>query len=339
MFVSKQDIGIPSVALVGALFLAPSISMACSGTICSKPTTVKVLASGPSTVKGWELSNSNVGLARLGISCATLPAYSGPSKPAAGATISMVRITSSELDLSNGNITLDRVCVKPSSTGGRASIIFGYNPDTGSNQLGPVTIKDSDIDGSGVSDNSIYATCAFRGAGSLYRNNIWGMGSGICYFGSSTVTTSTIEQNYVHDLRSGMFGNPLQQSHNESATIRSFAGTSMLWLNNKLISKSGADSGALFIQTYAGKIQNVTLEGNYFDSFGWDLPLEAGYGNTYSNMRAIDNRFVLSGYGVGYTSGGPGWSVWSNNFIYSQGAADAKGPSAACPGGACASVP
>lgn len=288
---------------------------------------------------GWQLSESTVGLARLGISCDSLPTYTGPSKPASGTAISMKKITLSELDLSNGNITLDRVCVKPSSAGNRASIIFGYNPDTGDNQLGSITIKDSDIDGSSASNNLIYATCAFRGAGSLYRNNIWGMGSGICYFGSSSVTTSVIEQNYVHDLRAGMYGSPSQQSHNESATIRSFTGTSMVWRNNKLISKSGADSGALFIQTYAGKIQNVTLDGNYFDSYGYDLPLEASYGNSYSNMQAVNNRFVISGYGVGYTTGGPGWAVWSNNHIYDQNAVDAKGKLASCPGGTCTAAP
>jgi hypothetical protein len=285
---------------------------------------------------GWQLTATNVGLARLGLSCDSLPLYTGSSKPAAGTTISLKKITSSELDLSNGNITLDRVCVKPSSAGNRASIIFGYNPDTGGNQLGPATIMDSDIDGSVTSNNLIYATCAFRGAGSLYRNNIWGMGSGICYFDSPSVPTSVIEQNYVHDLRSGMYGSPSQQSHNESATIRSFGGTSMVWRNNKLVSKSGADSGALFIQTYAGKIQNVSLVGNYFDSYGYDLPLEAGYGNSYSNMQAVNNRFVISGYGVGYTTGGPGWAVWSGNYIYDPNAVDAKGKAASCPGGTCA---
>jgi hypothetical protein len=251
----------------------------------------------------------------------------------------MVKITSSELDLSNGNITLDRVCVKPTTVGGRGSIVFAYNPDTGGDQKGPVTIRDSDIDASATANSDVYATCAFRGAGSLYRNNIWGMGSGICYFGSSTVTTAVMEQNYVHDLRAGMYGTPPQQSHNESATIRSFGGTSMLWKNNKLVSRSGADSGALFIQTWAGPIRNVMLEGNYFDSYGWDLPLKQNGSNPYSNMQAVNNRFVISGYGVGYVTGGPGWAVWSDNYVYDQGAADGKGAIASCPGGACAAAP
>lgn len=288
---------------------------------------------------GWTLDETNVGLAPLGLSCDSLPIYTGASKPAAGTTISMKKITLSELDLSNGNITLDRVCVKPATAGNRSSIIFGYNPDTGGNQLGPVIIKDSDIDASGVTNSLVYAVCAFRGAGSLYRNNIRGMGSGICFFGSSAVPTAVIEQNYVHGLRAGMYGNPPQQSHNESATIRAFNGTSLVWRNNKLISKSGADSGALFIQAYAGPIKNVLVEGNYFDTYGWNMPLEPYANNSYSNMQSINNRFGTSGYGVGYVSNGPGWAVWSGNYIYDQNAVDAKGPTAPCPGGACATVP
>ncbi|OQB07927.1 MAG: hypothetical protein BWY17_05171 [Deltaproteobacteria bacterium ADurb.Bin207] len=293
----------------------------------------------PFPTAGWELSASSVGLARLGLSCDSLPEYTGPKKPSAGSTISEQKITLEELDLSEGNITLDRVCVRPVDIGNRSSLIFGYNPDLGEGQKGPVTIKDSDIDGSSVSNPLIFATCAFRGAANLYRNHIWGMGSGICFFGSSSMTSAEVEQNYVHDLRAGMFGNPPQPSHNESATIRSFGGTSLLWKNNRLESFSGSDSGALFIQAYAGEIRNVVIEGNFMDTYGYDLPLETHGQNGYSNMKAIDNRFGLSGYGVGYVTGGPGWDVWADNYIYEKNAADGKGKEASCPGGTCGSVP
>jgi hypothetical protein len=290
----------------------------------------------PPPMAGWTLSESTVGLAGVGLSCDELPLYAGPSKPDAGTIIEMQKITLSELDLSNGDITLDRVCVQPTSAGNRGSIVFGYNPDFGDDQLGPVTIRDSDIDGSLASNDIIYAACGFRGAGTLYRNNIWGMGSGICYFGSPSVPEGTIEHNFVHDLRGGLYGEPPQQSHNESATIRSFSGASLVWRNNKLISDSGSDSGALFIQTYAGAIENVVIEGNYFESLGWGMPLEAGYGNTYSNMQATNNRFVLSGFGAAYVTDGPGWAVWSDNFVYDETAEDAAGEVVDCPGGECA---
>jgi hypothetical protein len=55
-------------------------------------------------------------------------------------------------------------------------------------------------------------------------------------------------------------------------------------------------------------------------------------------MQAINNRFGTSGYGVGYVSGGPGWAVWSNNYIYDAGDPDGRGAVASCPGGACAAA-
>lgn len=83
----------------------------------------------------------------------------------------------------------------------------------------------------------------------------------------------------------------------------------------------------MFIQTFAGDIRNVTLSGNLFHTMAWNLPLEAAYGNTYSNMQAINNRFVVppGGFGVAYVTGGPGWAVWSENHRYDASAPDGKG--------------
>lgn len=287
----------------------------------------------PASDVGWMLTTANTGLAGVGLTCDGLPPYTGPAKPAANTTISLVRITLEELDLSNGHITLDRVCVRPTTAGVRMGMVFGYNPDTGDDQLGPVTIQDSDFDGSLITNSSNYASCAFRGAGNLYRNKMFGMGNGICYFGTPSMTTSVIEGNYVYGLRSGFYGTPPQQSHNEAATIRSFTGTSLQWRNNRLESLSGADSGAMFIQTFASDIRNVTLSGNLFHTMAWNLPLEAAYGNTYSNMQAINNRFVVppGGFGVAYVTGGPGWAVWSENYRYDASAPDGKGTVAGPP--------
>ena len=265
---------------------------------------------------GWELNASNTGLARLGIDGNLLPLYTGPSVVPANTTISLKKITLDELICYNGNIIIDRCLIKPSTLSNRASIVFGYNPDLGYGQLGPVTIQDCDIDASAISDSIVYATCAIRGAFTAVRNRMWGMGTGIAYFGYTGEGSTLIEHNYVYGLRGGMYGSPSQQSHNESATIRGFTGTSSIWRNNKLISTSGSDSGALFIQTYGSSIQNVTIEGNYFETYGYCMPLEAGSGNTYSNMQATNNRFVAGGYGPGYVSGGPGWAVWSGNYMY-----------------------
>lgn len=300
-----------------------------------------ILAAQPAHANGWTRNASNTGLAGVGLTCAGLPLYTGPARPAAGTVIQQVRIEREELILSNGNITLDRVCVRPTAASNRMGIVFGYDPDTGTNQLGDVTIRDSDIDMSLVTNPSIFSACGFRGAGSVYRTKIWGGGNGICYFGAPTVTSSVIEDNYVFNLRGGMYGTPPQQSHNESATIRSFGGTSLTWQNNRLESYTGSDSGALFIQTISGHIRNVRIEGNLFSTAAWNMPLEAAYGNTYSGMQAINNRFVVpsGGFGAAYVSGGPGWAVWSSNFRYDPNAPDGRGIPVGCPGGACAAAP
>lgn len=299
-----------------------------SGTVSANVGNVAVLCTVDEPAGlGWTLTTANTGLAGVGLTCAGLPLYTGTNKPAAGTTISQVRITHAELILSNGNITLDRVCVQPTSVSNRMGVVFGYNPDTGSHQLGDVTILDSDIDGSLVTNASVYSACGFRGAGSVYRTKIWGLGNGICYFGSPTVSSSVVAGNYVFGLRGGMYGTPPQQSHNESGTIRSFTGTSLVWRNNKLVSHTGSDSGALFMQTISGDIRNVLIEGNYFETAAWNLALEAAYGNTYSAMQAINNRFVIppGGFGAAYVTGGPGWAVWSDNFRYDAAATDGRG--------------
>jgi hypothetical protein len=286
---------------------------------------------------GWERTPENTGLARLGISCDSLPLYTGPANPAANTTITLQRIEYPELILANGGITLDRVCVRPTSASNRMGVVFGYNPDTGSNQLGDVTILDSDIDMSLVSNPSIFTACGFRGAGSVYRTKIWGGGNGICYFGAPGVNVSEIVDNLVYQLRGGMYGTPPQQSHNESGTVRSFAGTRLVWRGNKLISLTGSDSGALFNNTIDGDISNFLIADNYFETTAWNLAMEAAYGNTYRAVQALNNRFVVppGGFGAAYHTGGPGWTVWADNYRYNAGAADAKGIVVGCSGGNC----
>jgi hypothetical protein len=277
-------------------------------------------------LRGWQLNETNTGLAGAGVDRNLLPVYTGPSTPPAGTVIRMMKITT-PLFLYKGNITLDRVWVQPKSSSGTGGVIFTYDPNIGANASTPtpVTIMDSDIDGTMVTDPSIYADCAVRGSANLYRNRMFGMGSGICVFNAPGMPNVTIERNYVHGLRSGILPGGGGQSHNESATIRSFSGSSLVFKDNRLISRSGSDSGALFIQAYAGSINNVLIEGNIFDTAGYGIPLEAqnsGYG---TNMRTRNNRFVKGGYGPGYVSGGPGWAEWNSNYFYDSTQVDTKG--------------
>jgi hypothetical protein len=283
-------------------------------------------APAPSALKGWQLNETNTGLAGKGISRSSLAPYTGPAQPAAGFLIERKLITLADMDLSLGG-TIKGCAIVPASASRSSSILWGYVPGSQYDQRGPIDIIDTDIDASALTDPYNYANCAFRGAGNLIRCHIWGMGTGIAIFGSPAQPTVLVDQCYVHGLRGGMFGNPAQQSHNESATLRRSAGCTTTFRNSRLVSRSGSDSGALFIQAIAGPIDNTLVEGNVFDTWGWKLALEANASGYGSNMRARDNRFVMDagGYGAGYVTGGPGWAEWVDNYVLDATKADFKG--------------
>ena len=283
------------------------------------------------TYAGWELDASKTGLAPKGLSCGALPLYGGSSKPTAGTTISEKRIATT-LDLSSGNITIEKSCIQPTSVGGGLPLITttDYNNCPSECALTPttVTIRDSEIDGSLMSASDIAQACAFLGIGNIERNYIHGMGSGICMFNTGSTLNAVIQGNYVHQLRA--FGG----SHNEAFTIRDFPTNTnpsrfMNILNNRFDSSSGNDTGAAFLQTYGGDINNILFEGNLFEGFGYQLGLEAGFGNIYgTSLRVNNNRFTGTGYGVGYVIDaglGYGWSQWTNNYIYNPGGVNGQG--------------
>lgn len=293
----------------------------------------------PPTVSyiGWELNASRTGLAPKGLSCSSLPLYGGSSKPLAGTTISEKRIDTT-LDLSSGNITIEKSCIQPTGVGGGLPLVTttDYNNCPSSCALTPttVTIRDSEIDGSLISASAVAQACAFLGIGNIERNYIHGMGSGICMFNTGGTLSATVQGNYVHQLRA--FGG----SHNEAFTIRDFPtdtnpSRSINILNNRFDSSSGNDTGAAFLQTYGDDINNVLFEGNLLEGEGYQLGLEAGFGNIYgTSMRVNNNRFTGTGYGVGYVSDaglGYGWSQWTNNYIYNPGAVNGQGVPAAEP--------
>lgn len=280
---------------------------------------------------GWELDASKTGLAPKGLSCSSLPPYTGSGKPAAGTTISEKRIATT-LDLSNGGITIEKSCIQPTSVGAGLPLITttDYNNCPSGCTLTPttVTIRDSEIDGSLMSASMVAQACAFLGIGNIERNYIHGMGSGICIFNTGFTLSSTVQGNYVHQLRA--FG----VSHNEAFTIRDFPtnivpNRSINILNNRFDASSGNDTGAAFLQTYGDNINNVLFDGNLLEGEGYQLGLEAGYGNIYgTSMRVNNNRFTGTGYGVGYVTDaglGYGWSQWTNNYIYNPGAVNGQG--------------
>ncbi|MFI6093956.1 hypothetical protein ACIA8G_00265 [Lentzea sp. NPDC051213] len=290
----------------------------------------------PAGSPGWKLTQGNTGLAAHGLNCDSLPAYTGPSSPAAGTVISGKRVEQA-LTLFAGNITIEKSCIRPTKLNEAAPLVTTNGP-CGSNSCqvtsAPVTIRDSNIDGSKLSAGTIAKSCAFLGVGTLQRNYISGMGSGICFYNTGHSLDGLAEGNYVRGLRTA------GDAHNDGATVRDFpldrnAGRKLTFRNNRIDCSTGQDTGALFIQTYGGDIDNVTVEGNLLEGGGYQLGLESSHGNQYGrNMRSINNRFTGSGWGAAYvTANGVGykWAVWQDNFLLDMNAADAKGKPAGSP--------
>ena len=115
-------------------------------------------------------------------------------------------------------------------------------------------------------------------------------------------------------------------SHNESATVRVFAGNSCIFRNNRFVCVTGSDSGAIFMQAYSGFYNHVLIQGNLLYTGNYDLVL-MGYGeNTYGNdIRARNNRFVKYGYGPVWVSSGPGFAEWTENYYDDPSDPDHKG--------------
>jgi hypothetical protein len=276
---------------------------------------------------GWQLTNTNVGLAPHGLSCVSLPAYAGSLKPASGARISGVRIAG-PLDLSNGDIIVEKSCIRPTSVGYHNSFLVTTTICTGNGcsatPVGRVIVRDSEVDASSLSASTIAKSCAFLGVGTLQRNYMHGMGSGICFFETGAEFEALAEQNYVTGLRSS------GDSHNEAATIRDFRkntanSRTVKFINNRLDCSSGNETGGLFIQPTWLPIYNVTVEGNYLEGGGYNLYLEATANATYGNVHANNNRFRSTGWGPSVVSSGPGWTTWSNNHRHDATKPDGKG--------------
>lgn len=314
-------VGVVAAALIiGALTVVLSLSRSTSSPegVDSPP---------PPEVPGWQLDESNTGLAVAQLQCEDLPVYEGPQRPAAGAVISQQRIDRPMI-LSAGDITIENSCIQPLEAGRGLPILTTTNPDTGDIATAPVTIRNSELDGSRLPKELAASTTAFLGVANLYRNNIHGFGSGIGFMNTGRSLSAIVEGNYVHDLRA--WGDPATTgNHSDAFTVRDFApapNRSLVTRGNRFDCDSGNDTGAYFIQTYAGDISNLTVEKNLLEGGGYQLVLGGGFGNTYSNVRAIDNRMSGTGFGPGYVQEGtPGWSEQRENFLNDPQAAQNRG--------------
>lgn len=287
-------------------------------------------APAPSGLLGWQLTTTNIGLAPHGLTCDTLPAYQGSAKPPAGTVIREMRVTV-PLDLSNGDILIERSCIRPASVGSHHAYLVTTTACGGSGcqapLIGNVVIRDSEIDASALPAQTVSQSCAFLGVGTLERNYMHGMGSGICFFETGAVLSARAEHNYVRGLRA--WGDASQNgSHNEAATIRDFRdapGRKVEFLNNRLDCSGGNETGALFIQPTWLPIHNVFIRGNYLEGGGFNLYLERTGNASYGNVNAINNRFRPTGWGAATTASGPGYTSWRDNHLHDSQRPDGKG--------------
>lgn len=276
---------------------------------------------------GWGITPSNVGLRRLGLSCDRLPAYRGPQRVPAGTTISG-RLISSGLDLSAGGITVERSCIRPTGAAPGMPIVGTTNYDSMRPTPSKVIIRDSDIDGSRLSATAAARATGFIGVADLVRNYIHRFGSGIAIMNAGTELDSLVAQNYVTGLVAT--GDPAGDgTHSDAFTVRDFdiasrPGRKLIVRGNRFDCDSGADTGALFIQTYSGPIGNVLVQRNLLEGGGYQLGLN-GARHKYSNMRAVGNRFSGTGWGPAYVQGGPGWAAWEGNHLHEKGDVSAEG--------------
>jgi hypothetical protein len=198
-----------------------------------------------------------------------------------------------------------------------------------------VILRDCDIDGSALSNYDVCFSTGFAGNGTVERCNIYGVGSGIAIIHAGSTVPCIIRGNYVHDLRS--WGDPAGEgSHNDGFTIRDYAGSSALILNNRIDTSAvretgviGNNTGPFFLQPYSGVIDNVLCSGNLLEGYGYNICLERHNYDYGTHIRIVDNRFNPKSFSsVGYVlaKGLPySWGEWSENYYYDPNKSDKKG--------------
>jgi hypothetical protein len=206
-----------------------------------------------------------------------------------------------------------------------------------------VIIRDSEIDGSLIkSDRSDFSdqrfqasVLGFNGVADLQRNYIHNVGAGIVLRDTGSQLDALIEGNYVDDLVA--WGDPATTgSHNNALSIRDFTDTQRadrkaIIRNNRLeLDTPYNASSALQIMPMSGPINNIIIEGNLLEGYGYLLWLFQSNNNYGNNMFSINNRFTpMSGPGwKSATDGNPGWATWEDNYIYNPSMPDGMGASA-----------
>ncbi len=311
----------------GGLLLTLVLLGACSAAPPTKSEPAASSSSVGTPGAGWLVTAENVGLRSQGLSCSGLPVYTGPRDVVAGTTISGQRITH-PLNVSAGSITIERSCMQPTVADPGLPLVATTNYNTLRPAAGVVTIRDSEFDGSRLGGQAAAQATAFLGVANLLNNYVHGFGSGLALMDTGTRLDVLVEHNYVTGLVAWGDG-ATTGNHSDAFTIRDFDGRHRaarraIVRNNRFDCNSGNDTGALFIQTFAGRIDNVTIEGNLLEGGGYQLGLNQA-NHPYGAMRASNNRFTGTGYGPAYVQNGSGWSEWVDNYRYDPAAPDGRG--------------
>lgn len=268
-----------------------------------------------------------VGLAAHGLECADLPAYRGEREVPAGTTLTRVRFPT-PLDLSAGGITIEQSCFQPVAVGRGLPVASTTEPGSGRVTPSRVVIADSEFDGSLLGREDAAWSTAFIGVADLLGNDVHGFGSGLAIMGAGTRLDALVEGNHVHDLVA--WGDPATTGNHSSAlTVRDFSAEErpdrrLVVRANRLDSSSGSDTGALFIQAWSGRVDNVLVTGNLLEGQGYQLGLEEA-AFPYSGIEVVGNRATGTGWGAAYVTGGPGPARWSDNHLYDPRAPEGRG--------------
>lgn len=266
---------------------------------------------------GWEVTRRTTGLAGAGLRCEDLPLYRGPSVVPPGTRITRRRVTT-PLVLS-GDVLVEESCIQPTKAWQGLAVLSTTNHDTGRIARRPVTVRDSEIDGSRLSRKDAAWMTGFTGVANLQRNHWHHLGSGVAFVNTGARLSALVEGNLVDDLVA--WGSPeTDGNHSDAFTVRDFTGAKdrsrlLLVRGNRFVCDSANSTGAAFVQTWAGDIRGVTFERNLFAGRGYQLGLETSNGHGYRRMRAVDNRFSGTSLGPAYVGGGKGWRVWKGNHI------------------------
>jgi hypothetical protein len=292
------------------------------------------------TLPGWELDSTTTGLRAVGLTCEDLPPYTGDARPPAGTVIERVRVTG-PLDLSNGDITIARSCIQPTAVGRGLPLLTTTHLDDCTEEAGcpvprgRVAISWSDIDGSLLDPADAATTTGFLGIADLRGNYVHDVGSGIGLVNTGLQLSSVVEGNYVTGLLA--HGDAAGDgNHSDAFTVRDFdtsqePGRTLLVADNRFDCSSGNDTGAVFVQTWTGDIDNVRFTGNLLEGGGYQLGLNQDFGSEYGDLVAVDNRFSGTGYGAAYVQGGTGWTRWADNHIDDPTRTEHRGAQVAAP--------